>query len=335
MNMAAHEAFAFRGTAVWVMGETGDPRFASPLSKMAGDSSAAVRSRAFQSALRVKAAIAQSRRCAEWRVAAKLEAGDQGFRRVAVEAALADGSRPDVLPTQIIITEDGHSIVDYQVEEHPRAADRLIVFVFPRPPARRTAPWFRAAVNALTWKNPPDYWAGVRYLEAAELTNAILSDEPAPLQFRSDRAQAGALFNEVGDRIYSAGFWGALRRSLEPAARFPSGQRRVIAFNSVEKEGPSDYDRIIATAAACRGSIQAISLVPNPKLEALCRDTRGEYRLVTSENDVGPLIEQAHLNLVMRYVVNYRSDCAAPKSLRVSINAPGGWAETQIHAAPR
>jgi hypothetical protein len=332
LAMAAQESFESRGTAAWAMGEAADPRFADALAKMAGDSSAAVRSRAFQSGLRVKSAAAQARRSAEWRMAGRLQTAPGGFRKIALEAALADGSRPEVLPTQIIVTEDGRNIVDYQVEEQSRAAERLIVFVFPRPPVRLVTPWLRGMANALAWKHPLDFWAGVRYLEAAELETAILSDEPAPLQFRSDRSQAGNLFNEAGDGIYSAGFWGAIRRSLETAG-FSNSQRRVIAFNSYEKTGPADYDRMVATAAACRGSIQAISLVPNEKLEELCRETRGEYRLARNEADVGPLIEQAHLSVLMRYAVSYRSDCRQPKSLRLRIHAPSGWGETQI-AAP-
>jgi len=291
-----------------------------------------VRSRAFQSGLRVKSAVAQSRRCAEWRLAGRLLPSDEGLRRVALEAVLTDGSRPDVLPTQIIISEDGRNIVEYRVEEQARAVDRLIVFVFPRPPARRVAPWNRSAVNALAWKHPADFWGGVRYLPVAELERAILSDEPAPLQFWSDRTQAAALFHEAGERIYSAGFWGAIRRSLEPAAGFSNSQRRIIAYNAADREGTPDYDRIVALAAASRASIHAVSLVPNPKLEQFCRETRGSYRLASNETEVGPLVEQAHLNLLMRYVATYRSDCVAPKQLRLRIHAPGGWGDTQVAA---
>jgi hypothetical protein len=56
LEMAGHASAAFRATAAWAIGETGDPRFLAVLARMLNDPSAATRRRAFASLGRMKAA---------------------------------------------------------------------------------------------------------------------------------------------------------------------------------------------------------------------------------------------------------------------------------------
>jgi hypothetical protein len=100
IKMAAHDSAAFRRTAAWVMGETGDPRFSEVLGRMIADGHADVRKSAFAAVRRVRSAGAEVSQTAEWPVA--LAAGPKnprtGERRVSVAVVSADGrGNPKVL----------------------------------------------------------------------------------------------------------------------------------------------------------------------------------------------------------------------------------------------
>jgi HEAT repeat protein len=65
VKMAGHASAAFRTTAAWVIGETGDPRFLEILAHMMNDPNVATRKRAFAALGRLKAAATEARLAGE------------------------------------------------------------------------------------------------------------------------------------------------------------------------------------------------------------------------------------------------------------------------------
>jgi hypothetical protein len=125
LKMADHESRRFRATAAWVMGETGDPRFTKTLARLLGEPSIAVRNRAFAALGQIRAATARARQARAWRIAARLvRYRRRGWREFHLDVASnEEREQIRVLPTQLIVLEDGQEVVSYSLEERPSEDD--------------------------------------------------------------------------------------------------------------------------------------------------------------------------------------------------------------------
>ena len=89
LKLASSEVPRRRASAAWVMGETGDKRFADVLGVLTGDTNATVRKRAFAALELVRNAAAKARMGTEWRVIARVLPSLDGARQI----ALGSGTR--------------------------------------------------------------------------------------------------------------------------------------------------------------------------------------------------------------------------------------------------
>ena len=326
VKMAAHDSPLFRASAAWVMGETADPRFAEMLVRMLGDASDMVRKRALAGLQRIKAA--RTRQSAVWRVAGWLGNGADGRRRLEFAVASEAGNQPAIFPTQVVVSEGGRPVTEFQVEEQVAADLLSVAFVFPE--AAPGAPFNEGARRALAWKRPQDLWWAVAYLSQEAEGGTRVSPREATVPFASDAREARDLFDESRERVYFLDLWSAIRRALDPECGPAEGEGRLVVFSQGGCAAPEDYEELAAAATAARISVQAVSLAPDPQLEDLCVKTGGSLRLAPSEVEAPGLVLEAYLNLLTRYAVRYEPASPEAATVKLRIHTPEAWGECQI-----
>jgi len=348
--MASHESRRFRATAAWVMGETGDPRFARVLARLVGEPDLAVRTRAFAALGQIKTATAQARQAGEWRVLARFRpARRSGWRELQVEVCSNDGREQiKALPTQFILTEDAEAVTGYLVEERPSLRGLAVAFLFPRTPDPADAPFNLGALRALTWKRPSDLWSAVPYVAAAaELHVTLLQEkisfaaevsEPqsdVPLQFTCDPEQSRDALLKVPPKMDCTDLWSAIRQSVQLETGPARGQRHLIVYSQRETAQPAGYPELASAAMTSHTLVHAISLTANSALENLCQTTKGTFQIARSEQEVPACVEQACLGLLARYAIRYQPANPAAAFLGIRVQSPAGWGEASIPIPPQ
>ena len=135
IKLAAHDSAAFRASAAWVMGESGDPRFIEPLRRLLSEPDAVVRKKAFGALAQIKTASAQPPVGDKWHMAGRMLPGDsiKGLKRLMVAIAGEDmRDQPKASPLQFVLSEGPQYITSYKVTEKPLAESMSVVFVMPR-----------------------------------------------------------------------------------------------------------------------------------------------------------------------------------------------------------
>jgi hypothetical protein len=343
--MADHESRRFRATAAWVMGATGDPRFTKTLARMVGEPNTEVRTRAFAALTQVRTATVKVREAGELRVVARFQRnGWKGRCELRVETSSKDGREQiGILPTQLILAEDGQEVANYSVEERPAPPDMAITFVLPRT-AEPSGNTFQAgALHALTWKRPSDLWAVAPYIptQSPDRHTSFVgqsidiptvenpSTEGIPQQFTCDPAVAKAALEKLPPTVDCTDLRSTIRRTVQMDRGPACGIRHVLVYGQSEPGTLAGYTELVSAAMAARTSVHAISLIPNAALEGLCQMTHGTFQIVASEDEVAIVVEEMCLSLQARYTVRYQPNAGA-RELRITINTPSGWAETTI-----
>ncbi len=342
-KMADHESRRFRATAAWIMGETGDPRFTRTLARMVGEPNTAVRTRAFAALGQIRAATAQARQAGERRVVARFQRNRRsGWHELHLEVTSMEGrEQVRVLPTQLILVEDGREVVNYSFEERQVRPSLAVTFIFPRSSEPGT-PFRRGALHALEWKRPSDLWAMAPYIPSVRSLHTSLAGEEInfepvepsalediPPQFISDMEVLRAGFDKFAPKGDCTNLWGAIRRSVQIEGGPARGKRHLVLYSQSEAGQPVDYPALTSTAMASRTSVHAVSLIANPALEGLCQATQGTFQAVASEDEVVVVVEQICLSLLARYTVRYQPTMDA-RELRIIVTAPPGWGEATI-----
>ncbi len=315
--MAHHEAPLFRATAAWVMGETGDPRFTEILAALLREPNATIRKRAFAALGNIRSSVAQSHTGPRWRLAARLlePESSRSMRRLLLGAVAEDSlALPDLLPTQILLNEDGRSIVQYRVTERPLPETQSLVFVLPRSGAG-------PALECLPWKRPSDLWAGVYYNREGVPAAASMDCIP---RFQSAAEAIAADWERIPPALACADLWGAIAAAVSMESNSLAGKRRLIVFSeAVPRRAPGD--EVISAVAAAQAFVQVISPGRDPVMEEFCRRVNGAF-WPGGEQSVLP----AYFNLFTRYEVAYQPPDPDAHALKIRLHGPGLCAETRI-----
>ena len=198
------------------MGETADPRFAEVLARMLGDPDASVPSGSFTALGKVRAAAERHRQGRELRVVALPRTGPEGYRRLALAVVSPRGpEEPEITPTQLVVTEDGQNVAEYEAEEIPPAGDLGVAFVFPCTAAPESGPCSQAALRLLEWKRPGDRWLLSPYLAAGERAVTRVQLREAAMRYTASREEAGAFFDSTVGRVYHREVWPAVEAALQ------------------------------------------------------------------------------------------------------------------------
>jgi hypothetical protein len=328
VKMAGHDAPAFRRTAAWVMGETGDARFSEILGRMIADSNANVRKTAFAAVRRVRTAAAQVAQAAEWAVAVSASPKNPrtGERAVSVAVVTADGrGNPKILPAQLHLIEDGQPVWSYRVTEKMLPGPMSVLFLFPRKRDQAETPWDQGALRCLKWKRSTDLWSSVPYSGAESNAGPAELDLPS---FIANASRAARAFQETPKRGDCTGFWTAVRRAVLPGDTPQRGQRHMIVVAADEVGGDAD-DALISAVQASRTSIHLVSSSPNPALQEFCGRIGGRFQYVADNSAIEAAVSLAYLSLLARYEIRYQAGADAT-NLKVRVHTPAGWGEATL-----
>jgi hypothetical protein len=317
MSLARHESAMFRATAAWVMGESGDPRFTEVLAALMRDPNAILRKRAFAALGSIRSAIAKLP-SAPCRMAAQFADCDaaKGARRLSL-AVVADGKgmAPDLLPTHILLWEDGQMVTSYRVTERALPETNSVVFIVPKvrggvPPAAA------AALECLPWKRPSDLWA-CSYYETAPQEMAMLEENPP--RFASSPEAIAAEFARPAERG-SPDVWHAIWHAVD--ADTIVGKRQLIVFGDGGTTSGAGGELVSAVAAA-RAGVQVIAGGEDRRLESFCRKVNGVLW------DSSQVVD-AYVNLQARYEIVYQPPAPGGQSLRLRLHAPEARGEVTV-----
>jgi hypothetical protein len=315
LALSRHESPVFRSTAAWVMGATGDPRFTELLAGLLREPHGVIRKRAFAALGSIRAAVAQAHQGPPWRMFGRIlepEAGRPG-RRLIFGVAREDGTPPPtLLPTQVLLSEDGENVVQYRVVEKPLPETMSVVFVLPR----SGADLVRAC---LPWKRQTDLWGFLYYTRDVA---AAVGDGPPRFQSSVEATEADlARIPAANDCV---DLWHGVRRAVSLESGGMGGKRRVIIVNEPANRRDAGEDLVNGTAGA-QAFVQAISFGPDRAVEDFCRRVGGLYR----EADESGALE-TYLNLLARHEVVYQPVNPEAQSVKVRLHGPGLYAEMRL-----
>jgi HEAT repeat protein len=317
LALAHHDSPMFRATAAWVMGASGDPRFTEALANLLRETHPVVRKRAFAALGCVRSAVRHAREGAPWRLFARMLAPDAARpgKRLTFGVVREDGSAPPpLLPTNLLVSEDGQPVTQYRMVERPLPETMSIVFVLPRAAGR-------AVLACLPRTRPTDLWGFVYYTR--ETPAGAPGGEGRP-RFHSSPEAIAAELERVPPAAECADLWQSVARAVDMEGKGIAGKLRVIVLNDPAPR-PSASEALAGAVVAAQAFVQTVSYGPDGAVEEFCRRVSGLYR----EAD-DPAVVDAYLNVLARYEVSYQPVNPAAATVKLRLCGPGLYAETQL-----
>lgn len=315
LTLAGHESPLFRSTAAWVMGETGDPRFAETLATMLRESHPVVRKRAFSAIGQLRAALARSAQAPPCRLAGRMLESSSGQLRIALTVSASGGWPPfDLLPTQFVITEDGRPVNSYRVAPRPVAETFFTIFLLP---AKGNLPlWREAALACAPWKRASDLWSCGFYDGAGAPATASPCALP-PFHTSLDAIRADLARTPA--RLESPDLWRSIRKLADGEAAV--GKRHLMIFRDEADAGRPPDDALTLIAAA-QLSLHILSTVPDPELEDVCRKSNGAFTLLQSADQAVEATVYAYLRQLPQYELSWQPLLPGPHQCKIRIHGP-------------
>lgn len=325
LNLAVHESALFRSTAAWVMGESGDPRFTEPLAGLLRESNAMVRKRAFAALGRMRSAVAAATAATPHRLAARVvEFSKDGARLMLATGGQHGWASPDLLPTQILVSEDGRPVQDYRVIDRPLPETIFVIFLLPT--GERIDRWRETALGCLPWKRPSDLWACEFYQPQAAHEAGAQDRAPnfqaIPENIRSELAQDALRFG-------SPDLWRTIRRAVHAETSPPPGKRQLIVFAEGDTRCVPDEDMVPGIAAS-QATLQIVSCGPNAALEDFCRRVNSSFLQFENMDQAAAATVHAYLHQVPRYEITWQPLSLDSKQLKVRVHGPSLCGETTV-----
>jgi hypothetical protein len=332
LKMAAGEVAVWRSTGVWVMGQTGDPRFLKAIAERLRDGDPMVRRRAYSALGRIKTEAAKVARTAEWRMGGCFRPAGQGdnTRRLVVALAAKDGKEvPPLLSTQFLLAEDGNPVEIYKVVEREIRQALSVAFVFPKSAGRPEPAWLEGALRALDWKSASASWGLYPYLPEGERQTAPGRAPGGEAVFRSksDAILTGLL--QAGSAPSYQDLWTAVGSAVQGLDQLVRGNGRVIVFSSAEESSAASQG-LISSIVTAPTAVEVVSVEGNPPLQDFCRRTHGFFRRVSGEEEISAAIEQVYVQLLARYEISYQPVCLEARDLKIRAHTSSGWAEMAL-----
>jgi HEAT repeat protein len=309
MSLARHESAMFRATAAWVMGESGDPRFTEVLAALMRDPNSILRKRAFSALGSIRSEVSKLGQTPCRMAAQFVDAeGQKGTRRVSLAVAgEGKGPAPGILPTQVLLWEDGQMVTSYRVTERPLPETNSIVFILPFP-AEGVPSWNATALECLPWKRPSDLWACSYY--AVDQPEMATMDETAA-RFLSSPDAIAAEFGKTPQRAHNQDVWHAIWQAVEAGSIV--GKRQLIVFSQGNVTSGAGHELISAVAAA-RAGVQVITSGPDRRLEDFCRKVNGVCWDAS-------LMVDAYVSMLAKYEIVYHSPGPGAQALKIRLHA--------------
>jgi hypothetical protein len=286
---------------------------------------------------KIKAAMARLRLGPEWLATGMMLECDpqKPFRKLQLAITSEDGGEHyKVLPTHVLLSEDGKQVLNYKVTERPAPDAMSVIFVFPRNGVPGSSPWTRGALDCRGWKRTSDMWAVQTYTTSqADESEAMDHAEDGLPRYSTNPELITVALSTPPPRSGCVDLWRSVWNIVRSDQPPPRGRRHIILFSD-EPPDRSPGDGLMRAIAASRTLVQVISTVPNPTLEGFSRRVGGGFKIADSEEAVAREISMAYLNLLARYEISYAPPGPGASELKIRISSPGGWAAITLALPP-
>jgi hypothetical protein len=284
------------------------------------EQNAILRKRAFAALGSIRTAVARSAQAPLCRLAARIADtdGPKAGRRVLLAiAGDQGGAAPNLLPTQILLNEDGRMVTNYRVNPRPLPETLSVVFLLPRPESEGESQ-AAAALSCLPWKRPTDLWACTYYTSGA----TPLKPEENPPRFQAAADAIGAEFDRVPPQASCLDIWRSIWRSVEMDTAPVFGKRQLMIFGDGRTASAAGED-VVAAVAAAHAGVYVISPGPDPALEEFCRRVNGVFRDETA-------IVDSYLDPLAQYEIQYQAPAPEGRALKIRLHGPFARGEVTI-----
>jgi hypothetical protein len=332
LKQARHFSASFRVAAVWGMGQTADPRFASIVQEMATDADESVRRVANLAATRIEARLTAENQKPTFRPRILRARGpDPDWRTVTM--LLPREIAESVKPTDFVIEENGQPIFVFDVGHMTaRVPLRLGVAI---PEAKTNSTWVADAEAALKQSladaGRKDAFAVVRY-SAGERRPAY-----SPQGFRAIYTpRPDLLAEQLGVQISAGDLQEALKELLGNLFAPLEAERALLLFAETDPEGADapDFCPDPEVTAGLRGKHVPLHVIARADgegspIQTACAALGGIFLTAGNPQALPQACSTVFNSFTDRFEIRY--SCERPfapgSTVKVSIYSPNAWGE--------
>lgn len=335
LQMLAHPEAAFRETAVWVMGETGDQRFMPTLARMISEPVTELRGNAFRALAKIKK-VSQARNGGERLdvlIAPPQRKQPDHVQFTAAIRCRREVQLPDLNCTNFAMWEDTALVQEYSIRQRGKQEPVAVALAMPRI-LDRTGPLLETEINsvdrALRYKRRQDVWTVLKYVTASEeaptaLDGAGLSpgDEDLSalrMRFTTSAEKIEAAAELPGTRLAcAADLHQALRTLINATAHMRAARNIVLICLSPVDTFTSDIAAELEAAHMASIGVHIITAWPSDAMHTICARTGGTLVRVASPREIPEALEALCAGLLNSYEIGYQSRNPSASKLRLQI----------------
>jgi hypothetical protein len=343
IEMLSHPDQDFQSTAVWVMGETGDPRFIPSLAQIIASPSTQLRGAALRSMAKLRKAMAQRRGSEGLTVfAGQTRRGNENTYLFTAALGSRVAKIPELHATNFVLWEDGQLVKRYSVRHIAKSEPIALGLGFARILDRRSVMQHlqeRAVERALRHKRRHDVWMLLKYLSASQDNPGVDNTLPPAdddlstvrMRFTTDPETITDAVIAPAPRLACASDLHQLTRALIRAVAMMRGARNVILVcDSPLDRFRRDVIRESAAAEVAGAAIHIIASEPDESMRALCSRSGGALAAVSSPEEVPEALGRLYASLLNSYEVRYEPENGAAQKLKLQVYSDASDGECVI-----
>lgn len=322
---------AFRTTAAWIMGTTGDARFAQSLAGLVVDPEATVRKAAFTARRNLKIALDKALARPALRLSVVASTQEDNRSSLTVVAQDSAGHQPRLIsPTSWIVKEADSVVRDYSVETIECQGPLFIVFLTAETPQSQGTGFDTALEgmrHCVALREPGDHWAILKLQlvpREPAVTDRVQFNKAKVLQLETardltvDQAQIPVNFSRSVPDILGILAGDALKIPETAAEAIRQASCEVLARGVGKKEhliciGPCGLDGLLRNDLL-RHSEVSIHVITLPgeehseELRALTESTGGSFLVARNAESIPQSCEAVYASLRQRYRLSWRGN---------------------------
>lgn len=357
LKLLSHQEAGFRVTGVWVMGETGDPRFIPILAAIISEPVVELRGNALRAMAKLKKAMSKRTASAALSVFVSVPRYVDN-ECVEFSAAIRCGRgqhMPDLNGTNFVIWEDDVLSREYSVRQRGRNEPIAIALAMPRIVDRMGGSQEiqeTAVERALRYKRKCDAWMVLKYLTPEPPKSGPPPvpqlQPPKPTKYASAAGIAAAATavmspgdedlstvrmhftnkaEEIADAVASPGtrmacasdLLQAMRALTEAAGQIRAARNIIFLCQSAADTFTPAVLEIAHATEAVGIAVHVVSSWPNQSMHELCSRTGGMLMVPRSPDEIPEALEAICASLLNSYEVRYQPENRGASKLRLQV----------------
>ena len=352
LEMAKDRRAEFRGTSVWLMGQTSDPRFLPSALRLVVDRDPDVRTNALKAITRIKQRVASCSEAGVVRVEwLRADIQTDGTRRLRAILIGPDGCLKGLSPLELAVWEDSSLVTDCQLLEHRRPETLCIGFALCEQPGlsdKDLHAGSEGVLRCLLRKKPADFWGiarlgplvsdDVQYRWQGSTQEAGVEslDQVEPIRYVVSPEAVKRAVQSLPVRVPDSPILLEAVRLLVAGGANARGSRNLVLLSGPDFEESTELDAVIRNCVTSKSTVHVVCLgvssASGHPLDRLCRATGGFFMPAPSLDDILPAYQRVFSGIEHRYEIKYRTNSqpAAEYTAKVQIHANQGAGAAQI-----